>query len=111
MSRICRRWNPVQPRPDIQSRLSAALGISRITAQILLNRGLDNIEEAKAFLYGAKEALHDPQQLEDMDRAVQRIKAALDNKQKITIYGDYDVDGITATALFYRTLRRLGGEV
>ncbi|SEO33970.1 single-stranded-DNA-specific exonuclease RecJ [Propionispora vibrioides] len=111
MSRICRRWNPVQPRPDIQSRLSAALGISRITAQILLNRGLDNIEEAKAFLYGAKEALHDPQQLEDMDRAVQRIKAALDNKQKITIYGDYDVDGITATALFYRTLRQLGGEV
>lgn len=90
--------------------LARALNLSPVVAQILLNRGISSIQEAKAFLYCEGFAVPNPQLLTGMDAAVTRICQALDHHQPITIYGDYDVDGQTATALLYRFFRELAPE-
>lgn len=78
-----------------------ALDISRVTSRILLNRGIHNIESARTFLNPTMEKLFDPFRLQDMDKAVERIERAISSKETITIYGDYDVDGMTSCALLY----------
>ncbi|MBE0465823.1 MAG: single-stranded-DNA-specific exonuclease RecJ, partial [Candidatus Desulforudis sp.] len=89
--------------------LARECGLSELTAQLLVNRGVLTVEEALVFLHGGLEALLPPNLLKDMDRAVARIRKSLDAGEKILVYGDYDVDGMTATALLIRTLRSLGG--
>lgn len=89
-------------------RLSDSAGISRLMSCILLNRGISDTDEVKKFLHPDLEDLHDPFLLKDMDRAVDRIIKALKGKESITIYGDYDVDGVTSTSLLYRFLKELG---
>ena len=89
--------------------LEEALGISATTASILVRRGYD-VETARAFLEGER-APHDPFLLGDMAEAVARIRAAIAAGRKICVHGDYDVDGICATALALLTLRELGAEV
>ncbi len=89
-------------------RLGSAAGISPVTAKVLLNRGIRDPEAAARFLNPRLEDLHDPFLLKDMDRAVERIKKAIKDKEKVTIYGDYDVDGITAVSILYRFLTSLG---
>ena len=92
------------------ARLSTALGIGEVTASVLARRGLTDVDEARAFLTGEREP-HDPFLLGDMEAAVARIRAAVSAGERICVHGDYDVDGICATALAVLTLRELGAEV
>lgn len=87
--------------------LAKEMGISPFLVDILLKRGISNIDEIKTFLYGSNEPFHDPFLLKDMKVAVQRILQAIKNKEKITVYGDYDVDGITASSLLYMFLKSI----
>lgn len=87
---------------------SKALNISPLLAHSLLNRGVLNVEEAQRFLSCSLSFLFDPFLLKDMERAVDRIESAIKSDEKILIYGDYDVDGLTATALLFSTLKEYG---
>jgi len=91
--------------------LVEACKITPITAQLLINRGLIDPDEAGDFLRADLMALHDPFLLKDMEKAVRRIKKAVFAEEKIMIYGDYDVDGISATALLKRVLTDIGAVV
>ena len=84
-------------------------GYSQLAAAALCSRGCLTPEDALAFLSAGEEQFHDPFLLRDMDKAVRRIRQALDTGEKIAVYGDYDVDGITSTCLMVKSLRDLGG--
>jgi single-stranded-DNA-specific exonuclease len=99
------------PHTDLQNSLSRQLGISRTLAQILVNRGLNNIDDAEKFLNPKLEHLLDPYLFSDMPGAVNLIKKASRNKERVMIFGDYDVDGITALALLKGTLSKMGLDV
>ena len=85
--------------------LSESLGIDEILAVLLVQRGITNFEEAKNFFRPSLSQLHDPFLMKDMDKAVDRLQQAMNNGEKILIYGDYDVDGTTAVALIYTYLK------
>jgi len=104
-------WNIPPPNLDLGRRLAQEIGVSPILAQILINRGIKNKKQGQDFLEMSLKRLHDPFQLKDMDLAVDRIRKARQKKERILIYGDYDVDGITSIALLQNTLIRLGHEV
>ena len=87
------------------------MGISEKFAVLLYNRGYHNVEEAERFLRYEESDLHDPYLLADMDKAVARILKAVLKKEKICIYGDYDVDGVTSVSMFYLYLKKLGANV
>ncbi len=86
-------------------------GISRAAAGIIYNRGYKTPKEAKRFLDTSVADLHDPYLMQDMDKAVERILTALERHEHITVYGDYDVDGVTAVTLIYLYLQSLGAEI
>ncbi|MBO4817593.1 MAG: single-stranded-DNA-specific exonuclease RecJ [Bacteroidales bacterium] len=90
---------------DKVSRLSAELGIDEVLATLLVQRGVDTFDQARAFFRPSLSSLHDPFLMKDMDKAVERLTKAIENKEKILIYGDYDVDGTTAVSLIYSFLR------
>ncbi|MCF8226325.1 MAG: single-stranded-DNA-specific exonuclease RecJ [Bacteroidales bacterium] len=85
--------------------LSRALGIKKVLANLLVQRGIRTFDDAKAFFRPQLTKLHDPYLMKDMDTAVGRIMAAISNDEGIIVYGDYDVDGTTAVALMYSFLR------
>ncbi len=106
-----RRWK-IQKQDEQKVRaICRALGCSHFFARILINRGCDTPTLAKEFLKIDRSCLADPYLFRDMKAAVERIGAAIKENQKITVYGDYDVDGITATALLTETLAHLGARV
>ena len=111
MAKIPKVWRFLPPHKDLSDKLGEELGISPIVAQVLINRGIDDYKSAREFLLGGAELLADPWLMTGMEKAVERIKYSVANKEKITIYGDYDVDGITATALLFRVLKKLGAVV
>ena len=86
-------------------------GLPALCAAVLCARGIDTPEKAEDFLCDSADLLYDPFLLCDMDRAVRRIRCGLDRGEVIAVYGDYDVDGITATCLLTEYLRELGGQV
>ncbi|MFY9295176.1 MAG: single-stranded-DNA-specific exonuclease RecJ [Caldicoprobacterales bacterium] len=98
-------FEPINPSiDDIETMIELfknALDISRVTSRILLNRGISDIKSAQIFLNPSMNNLFDPFRLKDMDKAVERIERAISTKEPITIYGDYDVDGMTSCALLY----------
>ncbi len=96
------------PDAPLQNLLSSRLGISRIFAQLLINRGITNPEEARKFLDADASGFLDPYSFTDMRRAVELVKKAAAAKEKVMVFGDYDVDGITAVAILKNTLKRLG---
>jgi len=101
----------IRPCPHRQaSGLAKELGLSEITASVLVRRGYGDPEVARAFLAG-EQPLHDPFLLGDMAGAVERIRAAIAAGRRICVHGDYDVDGICATVLAVLVLRELGAEV
>src|SRR3954453_9972119 len=101
----------IRPCPHRQAdRLAQALGLSEITASVLVRRGYGDPETARAFLAG-EQPLHDPFRLPAMDIAAERIRAAIAAGKRICVHGDYDVDGICATALAVLVLRELGADV
>lgn len=91
--------------------LAAELGISPLVTGILLERGLNDTQLMRQFLYGSPVPFHDPYLLKDMERTVARIEKALQENEQITVYGDYDVDGITASSLLYIYLQGRGAKV
>ena len=91
--------------------ISKAFHISPLTAIILYNRGIHDDETITRFLSKDLGVMHDPYLLKDMEKAADRIRKARDNKEKVTIYGDYDVDGITSIAILYKHLTEMGIEV
>lgn len=103
-------WQVKSPDPFLQKTLSDALGVHPIIAQLLVNRDIISVSEAQAFLSADLPSLYNPFLLADMDRAIERIEKAKIQKEKVLIYGDYDVDGVTSSALLRRTLKRLGIE-
>jgi len=82
-----------------------------IIAKLLKNRGIDSPEKAEWFFNGTLNHLHDPRLLKDAGKAAERIKKAIEDKEKIMVFGDYDVDGITATAILYDFLKKAGADV
>jgi len=101
------------PSADIpfQKKLNKELGISQILAQILINRGISSLKEAEEFLNSKLSHLLDPYSFSEMPKAVDLIKQAIKNKEKVLVYGDYDVDGITAVTLLKETLTKTGLDV
>ena len=91
------------------ARLAHELGIPELLSRILLKRGIDSFEKAKTYFRPNLEELHDPYLMRDMDIAVDRLLAALEKGEKILIYGDYDVDGVSGASLLYLALSRLVG--
>lgn len=91
--------------------MSKRFHISPLTAIILYNRGIQDDEAIDRFLSKDLSVLHDPYLLQDMEKAASRIRQAKEKNEKITIYGDYDVDGITSIAILYKHLREMGIEV
>src|SRR6266849_2226770 len=106
--RVARRWM-VRPSDQAQaSTLAEALGVSTIVAALLIARGHQDVDSAQAFLKPSLDQLHDPFLMRGMTDAVKRLLQAIDNQEPILIYGDYDVDGTTGTAVLLRALRMLG---
>jgi len=93
---------------QIQDSLSKELGISGILSQVLINRGITTAQDARGFLEPHMDNLLSPWQLKDMELAVRRVIDAAKQKQRILIFGDYDVDGITSVVLLKTHLERLG---
>ncbi len=104
-------WVLAAPNKKLSDNISAGLSINPITAQVLINRGIKSEIEAEAFLNPKLFDLPSPNLMKDMDKAVERLDTALNGNHKIAIYGDYDVDGVTSTSLFYKFLTSLGMEV
>lgn len=92
-------------------RLAKEVGVSPLVAGILLNRGVKDAEAAREFLYGSAEPYHDPFLMKDMHKAAERIWRGIDAGERITVYGDYDVDGISASSLLYLFLKDCGADV
>ena len=92
---------------ETQLQLERELNISSAAARMLVVRGIQTADEARAFVRPSLDKLHDPFLMKDMDKAVERLHQAITQGEKILIYGDYDVDGTTAVALMYRFLERI----
>lgn len=97
-----------QKNYELEVLLSNELALPRILISFLIDRGIKSTEEARIFLNPELDDLYDPFLMKDMGKAVGRIKSAIDNDEKIMIYGDYDVDGVTATALLIKTFKLKG---
>ena len=92
-------------------RLATEVGIDRVLAELLVERGVETFEQARAFFRPDLRNLHDPFLMKDMDKAVQRVRTAIEGNERILIYGDYDVDGTTAVALVYSFLKRFTSNI
>ncbi len=106
-----RAWRyAIHDAPRVRS-LSQELGVPGLVAQVLLARGVENSDEARQFLSASLLDLHDPSLLPGIDEAADRIVGAIGDDRRITIYGDYDVDGVTGTSLLWHCLRLAGARV
>ncbi|MBR5586802.1 MAG: single-stranded-DNA-specific exonuclease RecJ [Clostridia bacterium] len=103
-----REYSPDMPQAK---ELAATAGISPLTAAVALNRGISSSESLSVFLEKSVYSLHSPFLMKGMDQAVETIRGAVSSGKKITIYGDYDVDGITSVAILVKYLSGLGAEV
>jgi single-stranded-DNA-specific exonuclease len=105
------RWTPAPPQPLLAGQLAAQLKISPLLAQCLLNRGHSELADIENFLESRLKNLADPFLLPNMAAAVERLLRAHAEKEPLVIFGDYDVDGVTSTALLVEVLRTLGWTV
>lgn len=103
-------WLCGRPKTENTKALSEALGLPRLVCDVLASRGFDTPEKARAFL-SEETPISPPALLKNIDAAAQRIRRAVDEGEKIAVFGDYDVDGVCATALMYSYLESLGAEV
>lgn len=103
-----KHWHLKAYDPTLSDRLAAGLRLSPVTARILASRGFDTVDAARDFISPALSGMLDPFLMADMDQAVTRLLRARQQGETVCIYGDYDVDGITATALLVSALPRLG---
>jgi len=103
-----KRWN-LAPSEPAAAELAGRLKVSPLVAQVLLNRGVREPADCQDFLRPSFKCLHDPYLIPGLEKASERIARAVRERQRIVIYGDYDVDGITATAILWHAIRVLGG--
>lgn len=103
-----KKWTPIETDEAPVRALQGALGIHPILCRLLVQRGIHTFDAARAFFRPSEEQLHDPFLMRDMDKAVDRLIRAVDSGEKILVYGDYDVDGVTAVAALYSFLAELG---
>ena len=92
-------------------KLSESLGVDKIIATLLVERGIKTFDEARAFFRPSLEQLHDPFLMKDMSAAIERINRAIKRHERIMVYGDYDVDGTSAVALVYSYLQELNSNI
>jgi single-stranded-DNA-specific exonuclease len=102
-----KRWNIKLAEPDKVEGLQKALNINKVLCQLLVLRGADDFDKAKAFFRPSLTDLHPPFLMKDMDKAVSRLLQALEQREKILVYGDYDVDGTSSVACMYQFLASL----
>lgn len=111
MAKEC-KWIVMEPADaDKVSRLSTEVGIDKVLAELLVKRGVETFEQCRSFFRPQLSDLHDPFLMKDMDVAVERLRKAIISKEKILVYGDYDVDGTTAVSLVYSFIKRYTPEV
>jgi single-stranded-DNA-specific exonuclease len=102
-----KRWKIIETDEEKIEQLHQSLSISLPLCNVLVQRGIDSFQKAKDFFRPQLSQLHDPFIMKDMDKAVERILFAINNHQKILVFGDYDVDGTTSVALVYRFLKKI----
>ena len=107
---VLRLWEDVPADPAGVAAIASALGVPAVVARLLWQRGLSDRSAAQAFLNPTVDQLHDPLRLTGMHDARERILAAIANRERIVIHGDYDVDGITSTVILRRAIELLGGD-
>ncbi|MRR06779.1 MAG: single-stranded-DNA-specific exonuclease RecJ [Deltaproteobacteria bacterium] len=105
-----KRWKIMMPDDTQVKGLSAASSLPVLLCRLLVSRGIETADAAHRFLSSSLAEIHDPFLLKDMDRAVERLRSALLAGEKICVYGDYDVDGVTSVVLLVGFLSALGGE-
>ncbi len=113
MKRERKKWNikGVSADKALSGELSRALGISEVLSVLIMNRGYMTPQEAGAFISKSTETLHNPFLLNDMEKGCKRILDAINNGESISIYGDYDVDGVTSVSILYMYLEGIGAKV
>ncbi|MDM5298907.1 single-stranded-DNA-specific exonuclease RecJ [Bacillus pumilus] len=105
------RWEYEHPSEEKVKSLSENLNISALTASLLVKRGLEEVEEARSFLFDQKADFYDPFLLKGMKEAVERINQAIEEQESIVIFGDYDADGVTSTSVLLHTLKERSAKV
>jgi single-stranded-DNA-specific exonuclease len=106
-----KRWNLAKADEQKADALQQSLRINQVLCRILVQRGIDTFDKAKDFFRPALSSLHDPWLMKDMDKAVERILAAVARHEKILVFGDYDVDGTTAVACMYQFLKKVHSRI
>jgi single-stranded-DNA-specific exonuclease len=104
---MTKRWTFHPPIENL-SELADALGVGSLLAQVMGNRGLTTPEACREFLHAGYEQLHRPEEMPGLEKAAERIVRAIRDDEKVAIYGDYDVDGLTASAILYQCLDLVG---
>ena len=108
------KWNYLTLTTDLKDKideLTKEIQLDPVLIEVLLKRGITSVEDAKRFLNPSLDDLHDPFLMPDMEKAIKRIESALGNKERILVYGDYDVDGTTAVSLVYKFLRKITNNI
>jgi len=108
MSLTGKRWQVSRQEKEAAQEISKASKISTILAQALINRGLSGIAEIDAFITPKLNFLSNPYDIPDMEKAAQRVLLAKEKRERVAVYGDYDVDGVTGTAILLLTFKDLG---
>lgn len=106
-----KRWRLTTPDMERVQAIQTELSISSVLAKILVTRGITTAEEARDFMNMDAHGIHNPYLMKDMDIAVGRIRQAIEEQQKILVYGDYDADGVTSTTVMMTVLEDLGADV
>ncbi len=106
------RYTPGNSDADARIKeISRYLELSEVVSRLIYNRGHESVGAAEKFMQPSADILHDPFEMKDMDRATERVLRAVESGEKITVYGDYDVDGVTSVTLLYLYLKSLGADV
>ena len=106
-----KRWIVSEQDPSCVKKLADSLGTNELCAKLLINRGYTDVESACAFIEKSDAFLYNPFLLKDIKPATARIRRAIEDDEKITIYGDYDVDGVTSVSVLFMYLREHGADV
>ena len=94
-----KKWELNEANDALINKISEEFNVSKLVANIIANKGLTNSDEIEVFLHPRRTDFHDPFMMPDMEKAVDRVVKAIEINEKVAIYGDYDVDGITSSTV------------